>query len=862
MRILQLGSFYRESVIKPFNNSTYVSKPDIRSKLAPLQADMVSFSGKNYGVNSIKNPTGHCAYCNAKVYTENELNAMARDLMLLKGNKLQGKIRSVTEKLGNKNSHNALIAKKAEVNKEYIDFFESFAEYSSKYQKMTGTEILKKYFQVEEKKSQEFLQSQLHPLLKTIDHVVPQKEGVDNSDSELNLVESCDTCNRKIKNGMSFQSFNFTYPSIKDEMPKEKFEFATMHLLQTSPSLAADQISSTELMSVIENLIEQEHSAELSLFSIRSKILKSKSNILAAISRIEAEQSEKRLDIDALEQVNTEHSKDEEYEIIKKRVGLTASIADHKRQLSELKQSHSRMCHSVQTWEKKIDESKKELNKSNSGKKNSQSKNEMSVVEMKRKLAESTSSRNDYKRQIDELEPVVTKKESELSALNAEHPDIDILRAEKTRLETLISAHLQLISLQKKQVENKQKRTDLEQQIGDLKEQDKAFSAKKTPPEAQTQEQIEKKKRYMELEVALSQIDSNNQTKEQKLISSFARPQITAEMDSLINEPSVVDYFNSKKHAEIKTTLSTLYSSLSTLKSQDDSITTQIVVQTTLIESNTLNASGGGTEDAGSGLLSCSLDRVKNQLISIDSYQGTLESDIADIPEERTEELPASDEAYQEYLNLEDRMSEINDELCKSISKTDRTNLETEASVIQQRIDELRRTDSKVCAVKNSFDYERLKEQREQLKKGLLSCSSPKERNNHQNQIEALEEQMQELSDKDVTIFNRINSEKREALQSDLDKSRLNKDKLLSQKAEIEKKIEKSSVIGDGFNQEELQNRVDQLAADIKRISEKMIWLEIPEKVTKIRAEISLMEQTIASLRQKINSVKLEDSET
>lgn len=862
MRIFQIGSYYCESVLKSFNNSPYNSSPDFKPKLSVLKTDTVSFSGKNYGMNTIKNPTGHCGYCGAKVYTEKELDAMAREIMQLKGGKLQGKIRSVTEKLGNRASNNALSAKKAEVNKEFIEFFEGFAEHSSKNAKMSGAELLKKYYQLDAQKGQEFLNTNLHPLLKTLDHVVPVNADVDNSDSDLNLVEACWSCNHDIKDGMSFEAFNFTYPTIKDSMPKEKYSFATMQLLQSSPSIAADNIASSELIKVLGDLLDQENAAKLNLFSIRTKILKSKDNILVAVDRIEHEQDQKREEIARLESINSEHAKDSEYEVIAKRVDLVSSIGDYKRQLSELRQSHSRQSNSVQNWEKKLTETHKDSRKSHNDKNNSQNKKEIPLDEIKRRLAESEASRDDIKRQIDELSPVLAAKEQELATLNEQHPDVDAMRIEKTRLETLISAHLQLQNLSVKQGEVRKKKDEIKEQINNLVTQEKEFASAATAPEAQTPDQIDKKRRYIELESALSQIESSNQTREQKLISSYARPRIVEEIDSLVNEPGVVDYLNNKKHAEIKGMLTTLNSTWGSLKAQDDSITTQIVIQTNIIQNNTKTDNPSDTGGEGSQLLSCSLERVKGQINTLDSNIVSLTDELAQIPDERVETLPSDPSAYQEYKNLQSRYDNIISELSASISKAKRVELETESSDIEQRMEVLYNSDAKVFSEKNNSDYEQLSAQREQLRKGLQSSTSMKEKNSHQNKIDSVEDQIQELYEKDVTIFNRINSEKRKSTKADLDKAVANRASLLNQQAEIEKTIEKSAVIGDGFNQQELQDKIDQLASDIKRITEKTQWLEVPDKVAKIKTEISLMDQTITSLRQKINAVKLEDSET
>lgn len=863
MRIYQVGSYYCESVKKSFNNSSYSSKPDFNFKLVPLQADTVSFRGKNYGKDSIKAPTGHCAYCGAKLYTDAELAVMAKDLMQFKGPKLQGKIRSITEKLGNKNSDNALISKKAEVNKENIEFFESFAEYSLKNDKLKGSELLKHFYQLEGQKSVDFLKKNLHPLLGTVDHVVAQKEGVDNSDSDLNLVESCSTCNHDIKNGMSFSSFYFTYPSIKEEMPKDKFEFATLGLLKDAPSLVVDRSSVDDLLKVIESLFGQEQAAKQSLHSVKTKIANCKNSILATIDKIESEKQEKRDEIDRLESQNIEHSKDEEYEVISKRVELTTVISDYKRQISELQQSHSRTSNSVQSWEKKIAESEKDSQGSHSAKKKSSTqKREISQEEMQKKLEESRAARADIKKQIDELTPVLEQKEGELAKLNEKHPDLDSLKNEKTRLESLISAHSQLESLQIKQQENKARRDEIKAQMEELKAEEERLLAQKSVIKVPTPEQIEKKKRYIDLEIALTQVESNTLSKEQKLIASFAKPQIMSEIESLSSEPLIREYLNEKRIAEVKGIRASLNSTLGTLRAQEDAITTQIVMQTTNIQANSKSTLiSGSNEQDDSDISSYSLSRVKSQLVTTESRIKKLETELEKIPAERQPSIPTSDAAYSEYVSLSSRLSEIEAELCQKISKVRMNELLTESSDIKQKIEKLYQTDGAVYESKNAFEFERIQEQLEQLYKGIVSCSSGKEKAAHQRQINALEQQKQELYEKDTGIFNRINTKKRNEIQEDLNKARDNKAELLTQKAEIEKKLNDSSCISEGFCADNIQTQIEKLSIVIKRLADKTLWLEVPDRVKKIEAEIRILDQSIDSLRKKIASIDAESVE-
>ena len=64
-----------------------------------LNSDIISFSSKKYDSDSIKNPTNHCAYCGCKVYTQEQIDGIAKEILSLKAERLKGKIKSVLEKL-------------------------------------------------------------------------------------------------------------------------------------------------------------------------------------------------------------------------------------------------------------------------------------------------------------------------------------------------------------------------------------------------------------------------------------------------------------------------------------------------------------------------------------------------------------------------------------------------------------------------------------------------------------------------------------------------------------------------------------------------------------------------------------------
>ena len=43
-----------------------------------LVGDVVTFRAKAYNAESVENPTNHCAYCGCKVYTEQQIDSLAK----------------------------------------------------------------------------------------------------------------------------------------------------------------------------------------------------------------------------------------------------------------------------------------------------------------------------------------------------------------------------------------------------------------------------------------------------------------------------------------------------------------------------------------------------------------------------------------------------------------------------------------------------------------------------------------------------------------------------------------------------------------------------------------------------------------
>ncbi len=183
MQILDITQNIYKNIFSPENKQQRRLFGISSENLAPLKQDTVSFKGKNYGLEKIKEPTGHCAYCGGKVYSEEQLDSISTEVMKLKGARLTGKLRSILEKLDMPDTYTELAIQRRKVNKEHIAFFNKLSSYAQNSGTETGAELLLKYsdFKTEEEVKAEIM-SHLKPLQKTIDHITPQRINAENSD--------------------------------------------------------------------------------------------------------------------------------------------------------------------------------------------------------------------------------------------------------------------------------------------------------------------------------------------------------------------------------------------------------------------------------------------------------------------------------------------------------------------------------------------------------------------------------------------------------------------------------------------------------------------------------------------------------
>lgn len=857
MRLTNLLEFYTNKTQIKTNNKREFYNPFANNfalpKLKTLQADVVSFKAKNYDASSIKSQTNHCAYCGSKVYTQRQLEVLATELMQQKGNSLQGKIRSIVEKLGEK-SENALIQKKREVNKENLLFFEKFSNLVAENPTKTGEELLTGLLKIDKTELPPVLLSQITPLLKTIDHVVPQRQDVDNDNEELNLVEACFTCNSKIKNGSTFRSFYFTYPTIKDTMPREKFEFASLGILEHSPDVIVSKMDTEELVRVIDGLFDQRSAIRTALFAIEEKIKNCTNSIIATIDKIKGERETKQIEKRELQDQAKKYEEDEEFRIIQRRRDLTTTIKELKSQIADITSSSSRQTRNIQTWNNKLKEIENSKHKNNKkGKQISQySQEEKSELEKKIADAEAAIRLNATERE--KLIQRLNKQEEELTRLNTEHPDMEFLKAEKTRLEGLISSHSQIKIIKQKMDELSGQITKFEAQKSENEKEQNALKVRVPDLSNATDKEKEDYQQYLELTAALKEAEADLESKDKstKLIASIAKPQLERQLAGLQENPFVKNHLLTKEIEVLTSANELILASLRNATKQLSQYEAQLVMHIDKVQE--FNQTKG--ED-GVLITSFSLKDLESKISTLTSMKEKNDKELDAIPEEiPISQAERNKELEDEYEKLIEQIDTLNKELTRQMPKNQRAAKKKELEALEARVELLCDKDGNIYSGNNLRRLETLEMHLEQLQKGLQSTTQGKAKDTLTRQIESIKQEISEMADFDPVIFNLLNGRKRDELTAKKEKYEAQLATLIEQRNAIRQRLELTGTIDDGFKQDEVETQILELEEQIKRLGEKTNWLELPDKIRKIDTEIRIQSDNILSLEQKLTSIQ------
>ncbi len=550
MKILNIGNYIYSNQPRRVENN---SARGVFNPLHSLNSDVVSFSSSKQYNNSIINSTGHCAYCGCKVYSESQIDSIARELLNSKSEKLRGKIKSVLEKLEEAKNSSELTVAKQIANKDKIDFFHKFLDLSSKKAYLTGQSILNELYNLPEDEIFKLLKTNLTPLLSTIDHISPQNEGQENKHSDMNLVETCCCCNRDIKNGTPFSEFYMLFPSIKHNMPPEKFDYAYAQISVLSQDGIFQKISVTNMLKLLERLFVEHNDAVNKLSSVDFRLKSSQSQIAALVSELERDIAAKTQETSELQTRLDVLNQDVDFAAMLKAIELEADLKRENNTLNLLRTKHDNISNSIN-----------KLKNPEPPKKSSSRKQKKSALP----LTEEQQRKN--QKELDDLYGQLEAVKSDIKAqedkvLNCqiaidEHyrmfPSVEMLQTQKSGIDAIISAFVQLEKAKTELGDKRQVRLDLtterEQllsQIGDISID--SFDIKLYSQEEQTD--FENYKSLLEAKKYIE--DRPNGDWIRKLIRQHAKGPIEDEINKLLSKPVIIDYMKYTRKKELQARL-------------------------------------------------------------------------------------------------------------------------------------------------------------------------------------------------------------------------------------------------------------------------------------------------------------------
>ena len=538
MKIQNITNIYNPFRInKNYNNSeNRTSNPFLNNKLV---GDVVTFRAKAYNADSVENPTNHCAYCGCKVYTEQQIDSLAKEMLRDSSHRLQGDIKSVLEKLEAAVRSEELTVAKQLANKKEIEFYKKFLQQAEDKSWLKGEAIFQQVYGLESEDACTELKKNLRPLTRTIDHVSPQNLGEDNKDEDVNLVEACYCCNHDLKEGVPFSEFYKMYPSIKENMPVDKFKFAHAQLLASSSGTILLGVSAKKLVEYVSGLFAQRDKAIAQLDSVDFRITESIPSIEHSIQECQDEIDQKDAEIFDLKTKLSSISDDEEYQAMIERQNLLVQQSQIEEDLTVLKEKRQN-----------ISTAKNELE--NPPKKAKKLKTKLSDDEKQQRIASYRFQLMDLKSQIELKEQEQLENKAQLDALDEIYPTPEILQARKNSFDAIVNAYSQLADEQSKNSVLTGISSKLEFDIRQLEEKinsypSEPFDVTKYDSDEQLQYQ-----QYSALFDALKYIEQHsNNGGVKSVVNRSAKIQIEKEMQEMADFPVIIAATNFLKRKDL-----------------------------------------------------------------------------------------------------------------------------------------------------------------------------------------------------------------------------------------------------------------------------------------------------------------------
>ncbi len=540
MKIQSLNNLYRTNFLNRKQSETNNNYRFNNS----YTGDVVSFRAKNYDSNSIVNPTGHCAYCGCKVYTEAQIEALAKGMLGNKSHRLQGDIKSVLEKLDSAvRSEELTFAKKVE-NGDEILFFKKLLQVSSDNAYLKGEEIFKNIYNMDSKEALDALKLNMRPLTKTIDHVSPQNLDEENNNADVNLVEACYCCNHDLKKGVTFAEFYAMFPSIKENMPVDKFNYAHSNLMAAASETVMNRMSAANLLKHIERLLGQRREAMDRVSSVEFRIYEADSSINSSIEACRSEIESKTAQRKEAEAKLESLSNDDEYNALVKRIQLSKQKDEYEAVITSLRdrrQVASNQLNEIRTPSKK---------------QKKQAKLEMSKEEKDAKIAELKETIATLNTEIESQQDLKDDVELQIIDLDEHFPTIEILQVRKNKADYIVSSHIQLAKEKSNLAQLQSSYSTLEGEITSLNDEIAKFPKEDFDATKYSPEEQDEYARYLQCLEAQKHIETHSSGGGVKaVINSAAKPFIDAEIVALRQTPIVMASINFDKRKELQSQL-------------------------------------------------------------------------------------------------------------------------------------------------------------------------------------------------------------------------------------------------------------------------------------------------------------------
>lgn len=542
--------------------------------------DIVTFRAKKYDIDSIINPTNHCAYCGCKVYSEAQIEALAKSMLSSKSHRLQGDIKSVLEKLESAvRSEELTFAKKLE-NHDEIDFFKKFLKFAEDKSFLKADAIFQQIYHLESEDAFELLKRNMRPLTRTVDHVSPQNLEEENNNSDINLVEACYCCNHDLKKGMSFPEFYAMFPSIKENMPPEKFQYAHSNLMSSSASSILNRMSATNLLKYVQRLFGQREETVSRLGSIDFRILEANSSVSTSVQNCKDEIEGKQLEIQTLQAKLDSISSDEEYQALIKRIQKVNQRDQLINAIQTLRDRRSNISSALNDLRNPPKKAKKnpKLQMTDSEKEEKLQAYKDSIATLNQDIAQQESRKDDI--------------ELEIMELDEQFPTIEMLQVSKNKVDAIISAHLKIAAEKATLEQLNSSLLSCQQGIFNLEAEILQYPENDFDPSLFSEEEQTLYQRYLALVEAAKYIEAHSAGNGLKaIINTAAKNSIDAEISELLQSNIVISANEALKRKELQ-------DEIDSLRKQESELNKQISSSEKNIENYLKITAGKTLEDA------------------------------------------------------------------------------------------------------------------------------------------------------------------------------------------------------------------------------------------------------------------------